>query len=257
MDIHRFVWVLVLSLLVFAGCAGKTTRGTEADLTAANVLVDEAARALETTIENDKDGVLRTMIDKAKGVLIIPAAGEASLLISIGGGNAVLMASTDKGWTGPVFMTKGTVGYGFQAGFSKQSGVVLFMHEDDVRYMLQTGAIVQAHARLVVLNVDFEIHETDEFYESGDVYFVGGQSGLYAGLAVNSGGFTDRTVLNEAYTGVKGGGPRAVLLEQKIQPEAAMRLREMLSRTGAGAEAQNGDSLTPTKEKDGTDVPSN
>lgn len=244
---HCFVWPLILGLVLMVGCAGKTTRGADGDIAAANALVDEAANVLETTIRNDHEGVIRKMIDKAKGVLIIPAIGEASFLVSIGGGNAVLMASTDEGWTGPVFMTKGSVGFGFQAGVSKQSGIVLFMHEDDVRYMLLTGAILQAHARLIILNIDYEIHETDEFYESGNVYFVGERSGLYAGLAVNSGGFTDRTILNEVYTGVQGGGPRAILLEQKIQPEAAKRLRELLSQAGDGIEALNENAFTQAK----------
>ncbi|NDV19294.1 hypothetical protein GO013_07660 [Pseudodesulfovibrio sp. JC047] len=231
---HWCVVTLIAVLGLMAGCAGKTTRGAVNDLAVANAMVDAAADVLETTIANDTDGTVRALLGKAKGVLIIPAVDEASLLVSVGGGNAVLMALTDQGWTGPVFMTKGTVGVGFQAGVSRQSGILLFMHQDDVRYMLRTGAIVQAHARLIVLNVAYEIHETDAFYESGDVYFVGDRKGVYAGLAVNSGGFTDRTVLNEVYTGVPGGGPRAILLERKLQPEGAQRLRDLLSQTGNG-----------------------
>lgn len=254
---HIFIWAVFVSLLLMAGCASKTTRGSEQDKAVAMELVDEAVQVLETSLEKDADGHLRQLLTDAKGVMVIPAMGDASLLVSFGGGNAVLLAKTDVGWTGPVFMSKGTVGYGLQAGVSKQRGLMVYMHEDDVRYLLSTGAVLQGDARLTFLTTNYQYNETPEFYESGDVFFVGERSGLYAGAGVDTGGFTDRVVLNEALTGVEGGGPRAILFEKKVQPEAARRLRELLTEAGIEGKAMEADASDTAKEKDGTEVPSN
>lgn len=242
------ILAVTLSLLCMAGCAARTTRGEESDKATALALADESARILAEALKGDSGTALRHHLGHAKGMMIIPAAGDVSFIFSVGGGNATLMANTDEGWTGPVFLTRSTIGYGWQAGISKHSGILLFMHEDDVRYVMETGAVLQGQARLVFLNVDQQFNETPEFYESGNVYFVGDRAGLYAGVAVNSGGYSDRTVLNEAFTGLPGGGPRAILYDEKNQPEGAARLRGLLGEVASGVDA--------TKQKDGTEVPS-
>ena len=166
-----------------------------------------------------------------------------------------MLANTDTGWTGPVFLSKGTVGFGAQAGISKQSGIMLYMHEDDVRYLLRTGGVLRGQARAIILSADYKGNETPEFSESGDVYFVGENSGLYAGIAIDGGGFSDRTGLNEVYSGVEGGGPLAILYENGSMPDGAQKLRDMLVQAGMDGEKRVS-SHVATK-KAGTEVPSN
>jgi len=252
------ILAVILSAVLLAGCAGKTTRGESQDASAAQALVDESTAVLSKSLETDEKGVLKGLISRAKGVMIIPAIGDVSFFFSVGGGNAIILANTDKGWTGPVFLSKGTAGFGFQAGISKQSGIMLYMHEDDVRYLLKTGAVLQGQARVTLLTSDYKGNETPEFYESGDVYFVGEQSGLYAGIALDGGGFSDRVSLNEAYTKEEGGGPLAILYEVGATPGGASQLREMLEQAGDdGKKAADEAADDMTKKKDGTEVPSN
>lgn len=240
--------IFLLAFCLLAGCGVKTTGGAASDRATAQALVDEATQMLADSLDADAQGVLHKLIRDAKGVMVIPAVGDISFIFSLGGGNAVLVADTDKGWAGPVFMSKGTVGFGLQAGVYKQSGILLFMHGDDVRYLVETGTVFKGQARLVVLTTDYEYNETPEFYESGDVYFVGERSGLYAGVAMGGGGFSDRPGLNEAFTGVQGGGPETILYDRGVRPHGAERLFELLDRAGR--------SVSLEKEKDGTLVPS-
>ena len=244
----------MLTVLLLAGCAGKGTRGQTNDAASAQALVDEAAHVLSLSLDKDGKGVLKNLIARARGVMIIPAVGDVSFLFSLGGGNAVVMANTSKGWAGPVFLSKGSAGFGFQAGISKQSGVMLYMHEDDVLYLLRTGAVLKGQARATILGSDYRANETPEFYESGMVYFIGEQSGLYAGIAINGGGFSDRIALNEIYNGVEGGDPIAILYDAGSMPDGALLLRDMLDQAGIAGQKMllSGDK----KEKDGTEVPS-
>lgn len=248
MDVrHRYIWPIMLSLFLLSGCAARPTEVKESDTAAARGLVAEAEQVLEKHLAGSDD-TLKSLFGRAKGVLIIPSAGEFGFLLTIGGGKGLLLANTENGWTGPVFMARNSLGWGWQGGGYTQSGIVLFMHEDDVRYVMETGFILKGHANLVIFNCDEEYGRTPEFKESGDVYFVGEKAGLFVGVAVDTGGYSDRPTLNEALTGVAGGDPETVLYTVGARPEAAARLRGLIGSAAlAGA---------MTKEKDGTEVPS-
>lgn len=236
---NRFrLFLIVIGLVaILCGCAGKSAsiKGEDTAKHAAEAqrFVDEARTVLANALKTDTDGSLKELVSRAKGVMIIPSVADVSLLFSVGGGYGVVLANTDAGWTGPVFLSKGTFGFGAQAGFFKQVGVMLFMHEDDIRYLLKTGGIVRGQARAVILNGDFKANETPEFYQSGDVYFVGEHTGLYLGIAIDGGGFSDRVALNETYCGVEGGGPMTILYKKKVMPDGAQELRDMLESAGA------------------------
>lgn len=249
MDVrHLYAWALVLTLLLTAGCAARTTGVPERDAATARSMVADAEALLERHLADRNSDELKRLIRRAKGILLIPSAGEVGFLLSVGGGSGVLLANAGTGWTGPVFMTRGDVGWGWQAGAYAQSGIVLFMHEDDVRYVLETGFIFKGHARLVVFNADEEYGSSPEFRSDGDVYYVGSRSGLFAGVAFDTGGYSDRPALNEAFTGVAGGDPLTVLYGAKARPEGAARLREII-----GSAALEG---ALKKERDGAEAPS-
>ena len=110
-------------------------------------------------------------------------------------------------------------------------------------------------SRAIILSADYKGNETPEFYESGDVYFVGENSGLYAGIAIDGGGFSDRTGLNEVYSGVEGGGPLAILYKDGSMPDGVQKLRDMLAQAGIDGKKEAASGVK-TK-KDGTEVPSN
>ena len=244
--VHLLIVSLLLALL--AGCGVKNGQGRASARGTAQARVDESTGLLADSLAEDPNGRLHELLRQARGVMLIPAIGDIGFIFSVGTGNALMTARTDHGWTGPVFMSRTTVGWGLQAGVTKQSGLLLIMHEEDVRYILEKGGVLQGQARAVVLNRELEPNETDSFQQSGDIYFVGERTGLYAGIALDAGGFSNRTNLNEAFTGVVGGAPETILFDRKIRPHGAERLLEMLDAAGPP---------TPENEKDGTEVPSN
>lgn len=245
---HLLVRAVILPLFLMVGCAGKGTRGPEKDTAIADAMVAEATQVLERHLTDSGGDTLKQLIAQSKGMMIIPSAGEVGLMLSFSGGSGVLLANTESGWTGPVFMTRSSVGWGWQGGVSSQSGIVLFMHEDDVRYVMETGFVFKGQARLVFLSTDYECNETPEFHEAGDVYFVGNRTGLFAGVAFDTGGYSDRPSLNEAFTGVVGGDPETILYKKRAKPEGAARLRELINNAAKTGEMK--------KKKDETEVSS-
>ena len=251
MDVrHRYAWAVVLALSLFlsAGCAARTAGFTERDEATARSIVADAERALDSYLASGSGDVLKRLLRRAKGMMIIPSAGEFGFFLTIGGGSGVLLANTGHGWTGPVFMTRSGVGWGWQAGLYGQSGVILFMDEEDMHYVLETGLVFKGQSRLVFLNANCEFGAPSEFYEAGDVYVIRKRTGLFAGVSFDTGGYVNRPALNEALSGVAGGDPEAVLYGAEARPEVAGGLRE---RIGCAALAG-----ALIKEKDGTEVPS-
>ncbi|MUM78595.1 hypothetical protein GKC30_13220 [Pseudodesulfovibrio sp. F-1] len=246
----RGVCILLMPLVLVA-CASRGTEsgsGASAEATAQG-LVDSAAHILQAGLDGEQGQELRQLLSQARGAMIVPGMGSVSFLFSLGGGNGLMLAQTDSGWTGPVFLTKGTGGLGMQAGVTRVSGIILYMRDEDVRYVLETGALLQGRAAITFLDADFEGNRTPEFVETGDVIFVGRTEGLYAGVGVSTGGLSNRTGLNAAYHRTADGRPEHVLFETGTVPDGARPLIDMLEDAAAqGREA--------TK-KDGTVVPSN
>jgi len=236
--------------LLLAACAGRgagSGSGANAEATAQG-LVDSAALILQAGLDGEGGRELRRLLSQARGAMIVPGMGSVSFLFSLGGGNGLMLVRTDSGWTGPAFLTKGAGGLGMQAGVTRVSGIILYMRDEDVRYVLETGALLQGRAAITFLDADFEGNRTPEFVETGDVIFVGKTEGLYAGVGVSAGGLSNRTGLNAAYHRTADGSPENVLYEIGTVPDGARPLIDMLDRASAqGREA--------TK-KDGTVVPS-
>lgn len=227
--LHHFSALVVSTvfLAVFlAGCAGKSNPSR--DLDAAQSLVDSATQTLRDTLEGERKLEVSQLIARAKGVLVVPAMSNVSLIVSVGGGSGVMLARTGSGWNGPVFLSKGTGGLGMQAGLTKTTGIILYMAEEDVRYVLETGAVLQGRARVTFLDADYQGNQTPEFFEAGDVVFVGSTSGLYAGVGLQGGGLSDRPDLNAAYHGVKDGSPEQILFEKRDIPIGARHLVDLL-----------------------------
>ncbi len=228
-----FIAVTLLICVHLVGCAGKSSTPRDRSAATAQEIVDSATDTLRGYLEGSKKEILNKLLAQAKGAMIIPGMGNVSFFFSIGGGNGVMMARTDNGWSGPAFLSKGTGGIGIQAGVTKVSGIILYMNEEDVRYVLETGAVLQGQAAITFLDADFEGNRTPEFYETGDVVFVGDTSGLFAGIGVSGGGMSNRDALNAAYHGVKDGNPENVLFKVVEVPAGARHLRDLLVMAGA------------------------
>lgn len=245
--------VLCLPLLA-VGCGGRRSATSGQDAAKAHALVERASATLGTCLKGDPGIELRRVLAKARGVLIVPDMGTAGFLFSVDTGNGVLFLRSDSGWTGPVFLTEASGGFGMQAGFSNTSGVFVYTDADDVRYLLETGGVFQGRASVTVLNTNLKGKDTPKFVGAGDVYFVGDSTGLYAGAAVHGGGLISRDYLNRAYYGSADGDPEAILFKDTQKaPEDGLALRARLAEAAVrGVRAQ----APEAQKKDGAETPS-
>jgi len=254
MRILHTTLAMALCLLLLAGCGGRRSSTPDQDALKARSLVERASATLDTYLKGVPGKELRRVLAKAKGALIVPDMGTAGFLFSVDTGNGVLFYRGETGWSGPVFLTEASGGFGMQAGFSNTSGVFVYTDEDDIRYLLETGGVFQGRASVTVLNTNLKGKDTPKFVGTGDVYFVGNSTGLYAGAAVHGGGLISRDYLNEAYYGSTDGSPEPILFKDTQKaPEDALALRAKLAQAAErGARAQDPEA----QKKDGAETPS-
>lgn len=218
------------------GCAGKRSTSPDQDAARAHALVATAHHTLESLLDGDRGDDLRRLLAMAKGVMIVPDMGSAGFLFSVDTGNGVLLARHGKNWAGPVFLTEASGGFGMLAGFKHVSGIFIYTDLADVEYVLQSGGVFQGRGGITVFTSNLEFRDTPKFQESGNVFFVGETTGLYAGTGVHGGGLMNRDHLNRAYYGFGDGDPEAVLSKGFPAPEDGSRLRALLSgAAGQGA----------------------
>lgn len=91
--------------------------------------VNESVTVLNQ-MQQDPD--MRKLLDKAKGVFIVPDYAAASLIVGGSGGEGVLLTRTDNEWSNPVFYDIGSISAGLQAGAAAGSMAWVLMNDNAV-----------------------------------------------------------------------------------------------------------------------------
>jgi lipid-binding SYLF domain-containing protein len=245
-DRSRFSLIGVLAVLCLGvflfGCAGKRSASPEQDRESAHALVATAHHTLESLLKGDRGDALRELLASAAGVMIVPDMGTAGFLFSVDTGNGVLLKRKGGNWTGPVFLTEASGGFGMLAGFKHMSGIFVYTSEEDIRYVLESGGVFQGRSDITIFTSTLDLRDTPKFQEAGNVFFVGEASGLYAGTGVHGGGLMNRDYLNREYYGHGDGDPETILSKGFLAPEDGCRLRALLAeaaRQGAADEKKD------------------
>jgi lipid-binding SYLF domain-containing protein len=135
------------------------------------------------------------LLQRAKGVLIMPDFGRASFIVGGGWGGGVLLEKNHGRWTDPVFFSMGGGSIGLQAGVSG-GPVALLIMSDRAMNQFRSGAnwSLNAAAGFNVVNYSATTPQAS-WGKGGDVIVWSGMSGGYAGIRAS---LTDISV-NAAY----------------------------------------------------------
>ena len=181
--------------------------------------VDQATAIIQRFQEIPEKGIPPAVLKAARGVAILTVT-KAGFLGSGRGGTGVVVARTDKGWSGPSSIGTGGIGFGFQAGVEITEFVII----------LNTPAAVEAFAKQgnVTLggNLSVAAGPVGRSAEAGvglqaATYTYSRSQGLFAGVSLEGTAIGTRDDANEAYYGrpVTAGE----ILAGKVQPPAGAR----------------------------------
>jgi lipid-binding SYLF domain-containing protein len=102
--------------------------------------VDQAVTIIERFQEIPEKAIPRAVMRDAKGLAILTVT-KGGFIFSGRGGTGVVVARTDKGWSGPSAIGTGGIGFGFQAGVQVSELVILLNTPEAVNAFSKGGNV--------------------------------------------------------------------------------------------------------------------
>lgn len=193
------------------------------DVQDARQMVDKARLAFENFMaDKDLGPAVRSLVKRAKGVLIYPQILKGAFIWGISGGSGVMLSYDEKAgkWGGPAFYTIGEVSFGLQIGGEASEVILVALTDRGVASLLSTSAKLGADVGIAVGPVGAGA-EAATANLSADLVSYSRSKGLYAGISLEGAVVAVRDALNKAYYG-KEVSPTAILVRREVtNPQAA------------------------------------
>jgi len=213
--------VLAVLLAVTAALGPEPAMADDAQ--DARQLVDKARLTLESFMaDKDLGPSVRSLVKRAKGVLIYPQLLKGAFLVGVSGGSGVMLAHDAKArkWGGPAFYTMGEASFGLQIGGQAAEVVLVALTDRGVAALLSTSAKLGADVGVALGPVGAGA-EAATANLSADIISYSRAKGLYGGISLEGAVVAVRDGLNKAYYG-KEVTPTAILVRHEAtNPQAA------------------------------------
>ncbi len=182
--------------LVAAGLAALPAQA-ETKREKAEELVEKAA---DTTLYFSRDTAFEALWDlaeDAKGFVIIPRSLRGGFLVGASGGNALMIARKDDGsWSEPVFMTIGSLSFGFQIGVEGSETILAIMTQRGVEHLLSTSVKLGGDLTVAAGPIGAGAKA-----QTADILAFSRSRGLYGGVSLEGAILKARHSWNEGYYG--------------------------------------------------------
>ncbi|WP_322400172.1 lipid-binding SYLF domain-containing protein [Massilia luteola] len=204
---HALVGIAALLMLACAlpaatAASGRAARAADGDTATRRqqAAVKHISDAVGVVHTMDNEAGMAALLDRARGVFIVPTYGRAALGVGGAGGAGVLMVRrTDGTWGNPAFFDIGGVSIGLQAGAEGGPIALLLLNQKAVdSFRNRNNFSVSADAGLTVVN----FARMAQGSTAGDVVVWSGSKGLFGNavtVGVNDVRYNRR--LTEAYYG--------------------------------------------------------
>jgi lipid-binding SYLF domain-containing protein len=189
--------------------------------------VDQAVTIIERFQEIPEKAIPTAVMRDAIGLAILTVT-KGGFIFSGRGGTGILVARTEKGWSGPSAIGTGGIGFGFQAGVQISELVIVLNTPAAVEAFSKGGNVTLGGALSVAagpIGRDAEASLT----LAAATYTYSRSQGLFAGVSLEGTVIASRDEANAQYYGK----PVDVsdILSGKVQPPAgAKKLQQVLSK---------------------------
>jgi lipid-binding SYLF domain-containing protein len=228
------------------GIVGSVSTPARADdVLDARHVMEEAAITVERVRQEMKPSPdMDNLLQRSKGVLVIPSFFKAGFILGAAYGDGVLAARLpDGGFSDPVFyrMTAGSIG--LQIGMQSAAIVFMILTEKGLSAVLNDEFKMGANVGMTIgtLGVGAEAATTTNVGK--DIVAYSKNSGLFAGGALEGAVIRPREDWNAAVYGVNNDNPAAIV--QRNQLRAATNLKDVLAKSVYPAEAPPAPAAAP------------
>ncbi|MFO1026501.1 MAG: lipid-binding SYLF domain-containing protein [Acetobacteraceae bacterium] len=185
------------------------------------------ARKVLADLRQDKAfGNARTLLRKARAVLIVPRLIKGGFIVGGEGGNGVLMVRRKGSWSEPAFYVIGAASFGLQIGLEQAEVILLVMSERGVNGLLHDQFKIGAQAGITAVTFGSNVEGALAGPNPPDIVVWSSSSGLYGGLTVDGSIVKSQPNLDAEYYGQRL-STRDILYGELSTPRAVGLRRDM------------------------------
>jgi len=220
--------LIILGLVLLAGCAGTPQQGEEQGL------VDRSTLAVQEILGEGHDRLnAANLLRRARAAMVCPRIFKAGFFFGGEGGGCVLIGRDGAGsWSSPAFYSIGSGSFGLQAGIQDQMILLLIMNDKALNAVLDSQVKLGADASLAFATYGGSIEGSTTAAVGADIVAYARARGLYAGLTLEGSLLSARSAWNRGYYG-QDVGPREIVVAMRAHNPGADPLRAALLRFGA------------------------
>jgi lipid-binding SYLF domain-containing protein len=189
--------------------------------------VDRSAVIIREFRHMPEKGIPPRILRRARGLAIISVV-KAGFIFSGKGGEGVVVARTNRGWSGPSFIGTGGAGWGLQIGAQVTDFVIVLNNERAVRAFSKGGNITLGADASVAAGPVGRAAEADVTPRAA-IYTYSKTKGLFVGVSLEGAVIGTRKGANEHYYG-RPVSADEILHARVAAPAGAANLRAALSR---------------------------
>ncbi len=195
-------------------------------------LVDRAALSLQEMMTQTVSQDPRTMLRRAKAVMICPQVFKAGFFVGGEGGSCVMLARSGNGtWSYPTFYDIGSGSFGFQFGVQDSQLVLMIMTDRGLDAVMDSQVRLGANVSVAVASVGGGVAGSTTTAIGADIIAFAEARGLFGGVSLEGGVMSARVDENQSYYG-QPFAARQIVQQMQGQNPGADPLREVLTRYG-------------------------
>ncbi len=221
--IRKFSGLSIGAVAIVFALAQPATAGATAE-----ELIEESRITVESMMTDTELPQVRQVVEKARGVLIVPELIKGGFIIGAEGGSGVLLVrGSDGSWSSPAFYTLVAGSIGLQIGGQIAEVIFALMNDGAVEAFLGNEFKLGADLSIAVgpLGRGVEVSTTTNLDK--DIYAYSRVVGLFGGGSLEGAKIMTRQDLNDAYYGAVATA-RDIVIERKFFNREADALRKAL-----------------------------
>ncbi|ACI99754.1 lipid-binding SYLF domain-containing protein [Rhodospirillum centenum] len=199
-------------------------------LTEPELLVERARVTALTLLTDPEYANLKSLVQRARAVMILPNVIQAGFFLGGGGGTGVLVARGDDGaWSGPAFYTMAEASFGLQFGGQSSQMMLVIMTQKGLEAVIDRKVKLGADANVAVGELGTAVGAGYGVGIGADIYVYAKSSGLFGGAAVEGSVIAPRTEWNNSFYRQET-SPRGILLDRAFYRPEAQALSSVLNQ---------------------------
>ena len=189
--------------------------------------VDRAVAIIERFSEIPETAIPPAVLRDAKGLAILTVT-KAGFVVSGRGGTGIVIARTEKGWSGPSAIGTGGLGVGFQAGLQVSEYVIILNTQEAVNSFVKGNNVTLGGNLSAAIGPIGRSAEAAVAPQAA-IYTYSRSQGLFAGISLEGTVIATRYQQNEEYYG-NAAFPSDIFSGDVKPPAGAQKLVELLSK---------------------------